>query len=160
MIRKIKMQYWVTAYLLLNIILVISYCVFDGTSISKFIYKMSFPYSSPVLQLNAILLFIIVAKNPFKSKIVNWCASSSLAIYLIHESYIVRNSVIGPVALWIKSYILNDYFAFLALNILALSVVFVCIFIDKIFTPLWGRFQSLGDKMEKYVILKIEITKK
>ena len=150
--RKIRASRLLFAFLLLNIFLVAVYCLFDGDKLSAKLFYLCFPYNSPILQLNAVLLFMLVAKHPFKSKAVNWLSSSALAIYLIHESYIVRYWVIGPVALWIKSFFPNDYVALCALAVLALGVVLACILIDKLFTPLWAWFQRVGEKAEIKIV--------
>ena len=150
--RKIKTIQLLIVYLALNLFLVAVYCYFDGVKISSRLFALSFPYNSPILQINAVLLFMLVAKHPFKSKAVNWLSSSALAIYLIHESYLSRYWVIGPVALWIKSFFTNDYVALCALAVLALGVVLACILIDKLFTPLWAWFQRVGEKAEIKIV--------
>lgn len=150
--RKISLRKLIIAYVLLNVLLVTGYCFFDGTFISHKIFNWSFPYSSPIILLNSILFFIIIAKNRFQSKLVNYLAASTLGIYLLHCSSLVKFYTWIPASLWIKSFIPNDYVSFCALAVLALAVVFACIFIDKLFTPLWGWFQRVGEKAEIKIV--------
>lgn len=45
---------------------------------------VGYSYSSPLVILQAVFLFLGFAKMHFTSKVVNWCAASCFAIFLIH----------------------------------------------------------------------------
>lgn len=45
---------------------------------------IGYSYSSPLVILQAVFLFLIFARMNFVSKWVNWCAASCLSIFLIH----------------------------------------------------------------------------
>lgn len=45
---------------------------------------VGYSYSSPLVILQAVFLFLIFARMNFVSKKVNWCAASCLSIFLIH----------------------------------------------------------------------------
>lgn len=71
-------------WIVLNIFLVVIYSVFIDNIIGKALFKASFPYNSPILIVNAIIFLMLVAKKPFKSKLVNYLGASALSIYLLH----------------------------------------------------------------------------
>lgn len=153
--KKIPVYYIITVYLLINISVVSVYNLFYGTFVAKGIWKIFFPYQSPGLILNSILFFLIVLHWRFKSKAINWFASSALAIYLIHESSLVRNYILGPVTLEIREYLGNDYLTLPAIIFMALVLCFVCILLDKLLSPLWRCFARIGDVVENKLKTKM-----
>lgn len=78
--EKQRMGYFVVATVLLNVSLVFAY--YNFTSLSTRIWNYSFPYNSPLIILNSILVFIIFAKMRFTSKLVNWLSGGIFACYL------------------------------------------------------------------------------
>lgn len=146
--RRVPTRFFVEAFLLLNVVLVAGACLFDGTLIQKAIHRLSFPYNSPIMQVNALLFFLIIAKQSFKSSSVNWLASSALAIYLIHESSLVENYFLSPVSLQIRALVGNDYLTFFAIVALAGAVCLACILIDKLLGPIWKIAARAGEWTE------------
>lgn len=55
---------------------------FDGDTMSRLV--IGYNYSSPLIILQAIFLFMIFSRINIKSNAINWCASSCLAVFLIH----------------------------------------------------------------------------
>lgn len=149
----ISMKYLVSVFLLLNVCIVALGCHVDLLSNSLFL--SSIQNSGAITIVNVSLLFVIVAKRPCKSKVVNWLTASSLAVYLIHISdfafhyirIIVRNVI---------SLISNDYIALCVMCLFACAVMLACIFVDKLLTPLWKLFHHLGTKTENTILALCE----
>ncbi len=128
---KIPITYLLISYFMLNIFIVVIYYMFHGTSLSKVLWILSFPYCSPLLILNAILFFMIMSKFTLHSKLVNYIASSMLAVYLIHSH--------PCIAEWIKHIIIdviyipgNVLFTFVYLLLLTIVIIIASVVIDKV----------------------------
>lgn len=130
-------------YVILNILLVMGYLYFPS-KIQNVIWHISYRYSSPLLLLNSVLFFMLFGKMHFKSKMINYIASSSLAIYLFHgcRPYVIGS--VGQLAYWLYDGIPNMALFFMACALLALAVMAVAITIDKLLTPVWAQFNRLG----------------
>ena len=137
---------WVSYYILLNIIIVVAYLLLNGTG-RKLIWMLSFPYSSPILLVNSVLLFMIVGKMHFQSKVVNYLAASSLAIYLIHgcRPYVI--GTIGSMTYYLYDHISNGILLFGSCIVLTLLIIAFAITIDKLLTPLWNYVDKAGTKL-------------
>lgn len=146
--RRIPVGYLIAAYLLLNLALVSCSCFFCDTIIAKAIWRLFFPYQSPGLIINGILFFMIILHWQFKSKRVNWLASSALAIYLIHETGLVEYYLLGPISREIRGYMGNDLLTLPAVALFAMVVCIVFILIDKGLSPLWRWFARMGEALE------------
>ena len=83
-----KISGWkiLVTYVIWNAIL-ISMCVcMYGTICSRIVWHLSYPYNSPLLICNAVLVFMLFGKLNISSPIINNLAAGVLAAYLIHES--------------------------------------------------------------------------
>ena len=145
---KDKWKEWRTGYILiayisLNLVLVLGYLYFPCL-LQKAIWHFSFSYSSPVLLLNSVLFFMMFGKMQFRSGMINYLASSSLAIYLFHgcRPYVI--GTIGQSAYWLHDNICNKVLFFLSCAALALFVMLIAIAIDKLLTPVWTMFSKFG----------------
>lgn len=147
--RKIHIGYLISIYVAMNLIVFVCYYIFYDAFIGKLIWRLFFPYQSPGLIVNGVFFFLIVLHWQFKSKAVNWLASSALAIYLIHESRLVETYVLGPVSLSIRDYMGSDLMTLPVIVILALIVCIVCILVDKLLKPLWRWFVCIGECLER-----------
>ena len=144
-----SMRYFVSAFLLLNVFLIVLGCHVD--LLSNTLFLSSIQNSGAITIVNASLLFVIVAKCPFKSKVVNWLAASSLAIYLIH----ISDFAFRYIRMWarsISSLISNDCVALVVMCLFTGVVMLACILVDKLLTPLWKIFQHSGAKAENAVL--------
>lgn len=108
---KAKWTDWHTGYILLayiglNFALVIGY-LYSPSVLRSALWHLSYRYSSPVLLLNSVLFFMLFGKMHFKSKMVNYLASSSLAIYLFHGCRPFVIGTIGQSAYWLHDNIHN-----------------------------------------------------
>ncbi|MBE6527986.1 MAG: acyltransferase [Thermoplasmata archaeon] len=89
--------------------------------------------------------------RPRHSKAINWVAASTLAVYLIHESILLKHLIWKP---WLH---MDEMFADEMFPLYAVActllVFAVCIIIDKlriwlVFKPLDNRINSLADRIE------------
>ena len=81
-IIKIRPMFWVLGYLLLTFVLVVSHIV--GI-------KWCWDYSNPVVVLSAVCSFLPFLYKTYYNKVINWIASGTLAVYVIHVTNRIRN---------------------------------------------------------------------
>ena len=148
-LEKIKISYLICAYVLLNLGLVFAYCHTLDSTYGQQLWQLSYPYCSPILIINAVLLFLIFGKMRFKSRLINTLASSVFAVYVIHHQHYILYSILGPAVLKVHNMISQPILFLLCLCAGGLVVMFVCIGIDKLFSPLWRCFTQLADKADK-----------
>lgn len=151
--KSISIKVLIAIYLLLNIALVSLYSIYDTSFIGNIIWHFSFRYCSPLLLINSLLFFVIIAKFPFKSRCINYLSASSLAIYLLHGSPIVFYKLIGPVSLYIKSQTSNEILFFVELAVFSVIIMLFCILIDKLLNPVWKMVNAFGG----YVAHRLEL---
>ena len=168
--ESIRPIYIVSAFIVLNVLLIVSLSFFPReTNIGDSIWRYSVPYCSPILLLNAILVFIFFSKLTFHSSFVNSVAASTFAVYLIHCQPIINQYIKHAIANRVSQnnptyHILvscNSSSLCFVLKIFIESALFAavimtgCIIIDKLLNPLWKGASSLCLKVE-YKILKHE----
>lgn len=83
----IKTWKLLSAYIMLNALLVIGYYCTIDSRVGELLWRLSFPYCSPLLIVNALLLFMIIGRLSFKSRVLNHLSAGVFAVYLIHCSY-------------------------------------------------------------------------
>ena len=137
----------ILAYLTLNIVIVITYIVFHDNILGKFVWLMSFPYCSPILILNATLLFLVFAKISFKSRVINWLSSSVLSIYVLHHQHFILCALIGSGVYTIYRIQTSVYGLLLGLVTFTIVIMSVCIVIDKLF-----RLTQIDAILTKYIV--------
>lgn len=139
------------AYSLLNVLVVLGFYFFMGTKFSDLLWRLSFPYSSPILIINAVLLFVIFGHISFSSDVLNKWSAGIFAVYLIHGNYplvtdIQRNMVSNVFS------IVNDGSLFVGILVLmAFAVVLVCLLINRLLMPIW----RVSDRFAGYVYNKL-----
>lgn len=148
------------AFILLSTFLVIAYMYTAENIIGKIIWKLSFPYCSPILLLNSILFFLIFTKFTFRSKTINWLAQSALAIYLIQENsplFIAweHNTNVGGIINQTMNHILHhatNNIEVIVYTILAtLTMMCIAITIDKVLNPVWKAGNKLSNQIYNYL---------
>lgn len=145
----IRLTRLLSIYLILNLLLVVLWIKFRNNIIGDGIIRLSFWYCSPIIYINAILVFMIFGKLNFSSRCINYCASSVFAIYLIHCEPFVLNKVIAYGATAILNFThAEDFSTLLLFGIYALAIVVICISIDKLLTPLWRLVSMMSDRLE------------
>lgn len=152
-------------YLACNLLLFlfIYYTNIYTPKISKIVYKAFFPYNSFGLIINAVLFFIIFMRLNISSKIINWFASSSLAVYLLHENKYIGQYLYDFVDLMHKG-IDNQFLFYSSLVALGISVFIICTFIDKLISPVFhfvinrvlksALFIKINDKVQQLTLTK------
>lgn len=143
--RSVKLWKLLLVYASLNLFLVVGYYCSIDTVFEDYIWRLGFPYNSPLLIVNAILLFVIVDHHPFHSKLVNHLAAGAFAVYLIHGSV--------PLALDFQRDIVSRVFALTGnygtfiglLAVMALAVVLLCLVINQLLSPVWMLSRRLGN---------------
>ena len=93
-------------------------------------FVLGYDYAAPLVIIQAICVFLVFSRLQFRSKIINWCASSSLAIFLIHMHPSIGG--IGYYAIT-KSFYSMPILQHIACLLFLIIVVFIgSILIDKI----------------------------
>ena len=110
-----------------------------------------FFYNSPTTILSAAYLLLFFSKIRFNSKVVNWLAVSTVAIYLTHSSDFLARYYDGAIRQWF--YTETRPVFILYVTMLIIFVFFGSILIDKVRQRIWKvieRFlqsvQSIGGK--------------
>lgn len=133
----------------LNIALVFLYWYFYNTKVSDFIWNWSFPYYSPFLLVSSILFFIPFTRYSINSPRINYLAASAFSIYIIHHQPVVMDLIIQPIvhSIYLKT-VGNVAICIMMIGLLALLVLFICVLIDKLLTPLWRVLDISGIFLE------------
>lgn len=102
--QLVKIPTWiiVVAWGIFNVLLVWSVCKLQ--SYSGFVFNLAFPYNSPGIVINSVLFFMLFMRMSFHCNIINYMASSSLAIYLIHSGMLMFKTVVKDGAVWIQDF--------------------------------------------------------
>ena len=135
---------YIVAYIFMNVLLVITYTMHSGNQIGHIIWNIFFPYSSIGLLINSSLLFVIVGKTKINSRAINYFASSSLAIYLLHANRPYLVSLLGQGAFTVMEF--SDSYGFIIIGCILLSILTlcICIIIDKLLSPIWNAINIFG----------------
>lgn len=116
-------------------------------------FEISRGYINPFVLLGSIVVFCFFLRLKFKSRVVNWIASSSLAVYLLHDDDTITRYIYREKMHDLFNINGEPYF-YLPLTFL-LAIVFFCfaVIIDKLVMKM---LSPLTDFWEKYdVIMKI-----
>ena len=140
-LMKIKITFYLVVFLILNFGLITTLLIFPhGTLVGNEIWRLTFPYCSPILIFNASLLFIVFSIVSFYSKWVNTVASSMLAVYLLHchpymiqmyQPYVCEYMHTTPIRI------------FAAAFATAIIIMLISITIDKILFPIWRLYDKV-----------------
>ena len=74
-IKKMSQWVWILGYLLSTIVIIMCHVI--GI-------KWSWDYSNPIVVFSAVCSFIPFLYKTFHNKVINWIASGTLAVYIIH----------------------------------------------------------------------------
>lgn len=76
--------YWITtALIFICVYLLYKFVHIDSAKVMNDLV-LGLSYSSPLVILQAVSLFLVFARMNFHNKFVNWCSASCLSIFLIH----------------------------------------------------------------------------
>lgn len=148
-IQRINLLYYLVAYIVLNIIIISTLLLFQrGTFIGDEIWQFTFPYCSPILILNAALLFVVFSRIQLSSKYVNALASSMLAVYLLHcHPAIVQ--IYKPV---VRKFMETSQVGLFTKSMMAtILIMVVSILVDKILSPLWKLRDVICEKIQNRI---------
>lgn len=121
--------YWLTTFVIFIIVFLLYLKLHWGAERMCF-FVFAFSYSSPFIILQSIFLFLIFSRFRFESRFINWCASSCLAIFLIHMHPAIKQ--IGYYSFTESLYERPVLEHILYLLLLMLIVFFGSIIIDKV----------------------------
>ena len=162
----LKLPSWLTASKILLIYLSISSLLFlvffllskNFSYLKHYVFELFFPYNSIGLILNSIIFFLIFAKISFSSKLVNWLASSTLAVYLIHENSFIGGYLYG-FALKMQNELDNLFMISLSIIVFGVIVFIGSVLIDKLFSPGFNLFFNFifNSKLFKKMNQKLEV---
>ena len=103
------------------------------------LWLLAFPYCSPLLIFNALLVFLIFSRFKIQSHIINSLASSTFAVYLIHCHPAVHKYIIMPLmGYYVANSICPPPVHVFVISIAgAILVMIGSILIDKALYPVW-----------------------
>lgn len=127
---KAGRYYWITTLLMFFIVFVLFRFLHVTDAAAMQGLFVGFSYAAPLVILQAIFLFLVFGKMHLSSKFINWCASSCLAIFLIHMHPAIKE--IGYYAITESFYNLPIWQHCIYLILLITGVFFGSILIDKI----------------------------
>ena len=142
----------VLVYFLFNVIICTTYYFFGSTLAGRVLWNLSFPYCSPLLVLNALLLFLIFSRVKIKSKSINWLSASVLAVYVIHQQPLVLFTGIQPFIERIYELSKSVVGVLSLVAVFSLVVLFFSILIDKILNPITVAVCNLASKFDSKVL--------
>ena len=87
-------------------------------------------YNNPVIVIESVALFVIFATMRFKSRAINWIASSAFAVYLIHMHFAIFGNILRPLLSDIFDQYGGSIYALYATAI-GIAVYAISILIDK-----------------------------
>lgn len=155
---RVKSDYWqkisylklITVFLSVNSLTVTLWMITYGNSLNHIIWVLSYPYCSPVLYFNALLVFVFIGKFKIQSRTINYVASSMFAVYLIHYNPVIFNNIIRRFTVCALGMLgTAPYIVIPFLFIEALAIIGICVIIDKSLSPLWNYSNQLLTKVEK-----------
>lgn len=148
---NIKTSKLLLCYIVFNMaILALEYFT-NGNIVGKLVKSLSFPYSSPLILIGAIMFFMIIGKQHIQSRFINYVAASSLAIYLIHGSRPYLPQLHGIVCGHLQGVAGNNMLLLGSYTIYTLVVIIVCVCIDKCLTPVWSIINHVGNRLQEKV---------
>ena len=127
---KAGRYYWVTTLLMFFIVFVLFRFLHITDAVAMQGLFVGYSYAAPLVILQAIFLFLVFGRMHLSSKFINWCASSCLAIFLIHMHPAIKG--IGYFAITKSLYHLSIWEHCIYLILLITLVFFGSILIDKI----------------------------
>ena len=134
-----KKSYLIAIYVFSQTLIALFYYVIyqqGMIGVSEYYYRYVFYYFSPILLISSVLFVMLFAGKPFYNATINKLSRSSLAIYLIHGSFIVFYMVIRHASIWIQENVTNEFGVIGMVLVLGLLVTGGCIIIDQILMPL------------------------
>lgn len=148
---RIEKTWIAITYVCLNIVLIfLNYTFPKSTTVGYIIWRSCMPYCSPLLILNATLIFLLFSKLKIQSKYINCMAGSMFAVYLIHSHPVIYKWIFIPVSVRILYTSPIWYlFACIALSMLILSLCYV---VDACMSPIWKHGNVISNIIEDKIV--------
>lgn len=150
---NIKTSNIVLCYIIFNVVILTLEYYMYGNIVGKMIKRLSFPYSSPLILIGAVMFFMIIGKQHIQSRFINYVAASSLAIYLIHGSRPYLPELHGVVCGYLQGVTVNNIFLLGSYIIYTLIVITACVCIDKCLTPVWNLINKTGKRLNETFVI-------
>lgn len=127
------------ALLAINVVIVALLWYYPRTTqLGYQVWQLSFPYCSPLLIINASLVFMLFTKMHFSSSCINTIASSVFAVYLIHSHPAFRKYIMSPICNYVsEQYDHQEPLMLLIFAAIAIVIMVGSIGIDKCLSPIW-----------------------
>lgn len=115
--------------------LILTFCLMSCFIIIQSLFLRNFTsgngYNNPLLVINATIIFLLLKKINLQNKHINQLATSSLAVYLIHDSdlghfYLLR------IMTTINAHVINPISYIFFIIIISIFIYLICTFFDKI----------------------------
>lgn len=120
---------------LLSILIIFLFNYSHFTNVWKIVkYFSEYSLIDLIIALNAIFIFKNIS---ISSKIINWTAKSTIAVYLIHDNEFVR-PFLWQRLFHVVTYMNSKYFLLWIFGI-SLFIFIFCIFIDKMFNLIFNK---------------------
>lgn len=97
-----------------------------------------YSYVNPLVIISAMSLLLYFSSLRLKNKMINWCAASSFAIFLLHTNPNLCEPYFKPFVLWIYN-TYNGIMCLLLIALFLLVVAIAAILIDQIRKLIWKR---------------------
>ena len=143
-----KISPWVllTTWLMLNAIIVFLYSHFESNAIGTAIWSLSFPYSSPLIIVEASLFFMLFSRISIKSRLINNIALSVFAVYILTEHSVIKPLLLRPAINFIYDQFNSSAAVIFAIMLFALIAMIGAIMFDMLCKPL---FKIILNKIPK-----------
>lgn len=136
---RLKLIFWICVVTMLVATLTLFVWIFsqkDNGGDLQFLPLSPLAYNNPLVIFQSVLIFSLFMTFNFKSRIINWCAVSSLAIYLLHMHPCLKHIYYGYSR---ELYELDVISHYTQVILLIIAMVLVAIPIDKIRIMLFDR---------------------
>lgn len=96
--RMIYITVYLIAWIINSLLFTISFKCFDSNNglisfVSYFLQFSKFYYSTPIVLIQTLSLFLLFGTFTFKSKFINMISKLTLGVYFIHESFYIRKNI-------------------------------------------------------------------
>lgn len=140
-----SLKKYIVLLLAFNLTLLPIYYMEFGHGVASLIHRWGWGYNSPLLIINAILLFMIFTKLTIKANLISVVAKSVFPIYLILSNLNVQK-ILWPLIQ--ESF--NTDNLILRNVALTICIMLLCVAIDKNLAPIYSKISScLINKLQK-----------
>lgn len=141
---KIPGKFYLFSFILINILLISFFVLFQGRIWDVLFDRIFFKYNSIGLLINTILFLMAIGHYKFQSPVINRIAKASIAMYLLQPYYFLF--IIPPIVTWLYG-ITNMSTIPLTILLLVFTAILIILswIIYEMLTPAWTlleRFSS------------------